>query len=285
MTGKGSVVRGDVAGASEGEEEGAVARAGLAVELAREAGELLKGRWAEFVAAGVEYKGGETNLVTAGDRAAEALIVGRIGELYPEDTVVAEEGGRREGGRSPYRWFVDPLDGTTNFAHGFPWFAVSIAVARGDELVGGAIFNPVSGELFAARRGGGAMLNGRPLTVSTRDRLGTALLATGFGYELRRRQHPDLDYFGRLAARARDIRRLGSAALDLAYVAAGRLDGFWERGLNPWDMAAGILLVEEAGGQVTDYRGGKACLARGEVVATNGRIHGAVLAELWEVGV
>jgi myo-inositol-1(or 4)-monophosphatase len=174
-------------------------------------------------------------------------------------------------------WVVDPLDGTNNFAHGFPVFAVSLAAIRGDEVLAGATYDPLRDELFAARRGGGATLNGRPIRVSARERLATSLVATGFPYDKATNPDNNIAQFAAVTPLVRGIRRAGSAALDLAYVAAGRLEAYWERGTNAWDVAAGILLVREAGGRVTDYEGGPPRLEGGRFVASNGPVHDQLL--------
>jgi len=222
----------------------------------------------------VAYKGA-IDLVTEADHAAEQAIVAILRERHPDHDILAEEGdyGRRG---ADHRWIVDPLDGTTNFAHGFPWFAVSIALEVRGAVVLGAVFNPHNRELFIAERGRGATLNGRPLRVSTTAVLERALLATGFAYD--HKVSPDNNYgqFERFQRLAQAVRRAGVASLDLACVAAGRFDGFWELKLKPWDVAAGVLLVEEAGGQVSDYAGMPMPLDRGEILASNGRLHAAM---------
>ncbi|MFL5896643.1 MAG: inositol monophosphatase family protein [Thermoleophilaceae bacterium] len=216
----------------------------LAARLAREAGALLLGRFGH--ARGVEVKSSATDMVSAADRDAEALIRGGLAEARPEDGLVGEEGSRRDAasGRS---WVVDPLDGTTNFLYGFPGWAVSIALDG--EL--GVVFDPLRDELFSAARGEGATLNGEPLRMATHSDLSTALIATGFGYDSERRSKQG-EVVKRMLPRIRDIRRAGAAALDLCWLAAGRLDGYYERGLNAWDWAAARLVVEEAGGEVAD---------------------------------
>jgi len=224
----------------------------------------------------IRLKAGAGNLVTDMDHASEELIVRALRREFPDHAIVAEESGNT--GDSSHRWYIDPLDGTTNFAHGYPQFAVSIALAREDDLLLGVVYDPVREELFTALRGDGARLNGAPITLSPVDQLGRALLATGFPYD--HRQHIDfhLSFWREALQHAQGVRRAGAAALDLCYVACGRLDGFWEWNLHPWDLAAGRLIIEEAGGLVTDATGGPHRLSGEETVASNGRIHGELLA-------
>jgi myo-inositol-1(or 4)-monophosphatase len=247
-----------------------------AVEIAREAGAVLMDhRGARF-----ELKG-EYDLVTAADRASERLIVERLHALFPQHGIVAEEGGGAEM-RSEYRWFVDPLDGTTNFAHSFPMWNVTLALAHCDEVIAGVVFDPVRDEIFTAERGSGAYLNSGRIHVAPARILEDALVATGFPSR-RRHQNVNVHFYYQLAMITHGVRRAGSAALDLAYTACGRLDGFWEFGLNPWDMAAGTLLVEEAGGRVTGMRGECLDLYGPHVLATNGFIHGETLTLFEEI--
>lgn len=245
--------------------------------IAREAGARLR----EFFRQGVamEYKG-EVDLVTVADRAVEKLILTRLGEIFPEHGVYGEE-GTREGLEREFRWYVDPLDGTTNFAHGFPQFAVSMGLeqrSRGlkpDEdgtLLAAVIYDPLRDELFAAERGRGSTLNGDPIRVSKITELAESLVATGFPSR-KRHQNPNIHFYHEFTMRSHGVRRAGSAALDLAYVAAGRLDGFWEFNLNPWDTAAGILLIHEAGGRASDFANGTFRLNSQEVLVSNGLIH------------
>jgi len=207
------------------------------------AGALQKERlWSEI---DISFKG-EIDLVTEVDRRCEELIVASLKGAFPEHSFLAEEGSNQEG-RLPYKWIIDPLDGTTNFAHGFPWFCVSIALEHQGELLLGVIYHCMMDELFTAVRGGGAFLNGNRIRVSTRQPLRRSLLATGFPYDRTRDNENNFDNFIDFQLAARAVRRAGAAALDLAYVAAGRLDGYWECKLKPWDVAAGSLLVTEAG--------------------------------------
>jgi myo-inositol-1(or 4)-monophosphatase len=248
-----------------------------ATEIAREGGARLR----EFFAQGVEteYKG-DVDLVTVADRTVEKLIRARLGETFPEHGVYGEEGTRdRLAGR--YRWYVDPLDGTTNFAHGFPQFCVSLGLEdrpagikpeEDGTLVAGVIYDPMRDELFTAERGRGAILNGKPMRVSRTPDLAESLVATGFPSR-KRHASPNVHFYQEFTLRSHGVRRAGSAALDLAYVAAGRLEAFWEFNLNPWDTAAGILLVTEAGGRVTSFAGEPYKLDSREILASNGLIH------------
>jgi len=253
-----------------------------AAEIAREAGARLR----EFFAQGVatEYKG-DVDLVTVADRTVERLIRARLGEVFPEHGMYGEEGTRERMERE-FRWYVDPLDGTTNFAHAFPHFCVSLGLEqRGagltdDEdgaLVASVIYDPMRDELFTAELGAGAMLNGANLDgvglhVTKAAKLAESLVATGFPSR-KRHQNPNIHFYHEFTLRSHGVRRAGSAALDMAYVAAGRLEAFWEFNLNPWDTAAGILLVREAGGRVSDFSGSPVRLSSEEVLASNGLIH------------
>jgi len=237
-------------------------------EIAREAGALLMGYFHRRI--GFEYKG-DVDLVTEADRASEALITERIRARWPRHDLVGEEGARVETG-SDFRWYVDPLDGTTNFAHGFPVFCVSMALEHKGERIAGVIFDPTRDELFAAEKGSGAWLNQRRIRVSKVNNLAECLVATGFPSH-KRHKNPNIFFYHQITLRTHGVRRPGSAALDLASVASGRLDGFWEFNLNPWDTAAGVLLVQEAGGTVTDMSGGKWLLDSRETLATNGLVH------------
>lgn len=221
-------------------------------------------------------KKGTIDLVTEADLGAEKAIISALRYRYPDHAVLAEEGGLT-GGSSPHRWIIDPLDGTTNFAHGIPLFCISIAFESAGEILAGVVLNPVSGELFTAIRGGGATLNGVPVAVSDRAELVESLLVTGFPYEMTPGLDAALGRFGRCLAAAQGVRRLGAAALDLCYVACGRFDGFWEQGLKPWDTAAGTLIVQEAGGRVTAFDGGSYTPGQADMLATNGRIHEAMI--------
>ena len=246
-----------------------------AESIAREAGRLLLTGLRREIA--VEMKG-VVDLVTEMDRRSEALIRERLAAAFPDTDLLAEEGSGSMEGRPGGLWIVDPLDGTTNYAHGFPVFAVSMALERDGRVELGVVYDPTRDECFSAARGRGARLNGRPIQVSRRDDLGQSLLATGFPYDIRTSQRNNLRQFGDLVLRTRAVRRAGAASLDLAGVAAGRFDGYWEEKIAPWDIAAGVLLVEEAGGRVTGYAGEPVDIRGARVVATNGHIHADLVA-------
>ncbi|MGH9465731.1 MAG: inositol monophosphatase family protein [Terriglobales bacterium] len=241
--------------------------------IAREAGAILL---AHLGRVGIESKG-EADLVTAADRASEAHITGRLRAAFPGSAMVAEEGSRIEGGAGSDCWYVDPLDGTTNFAHGLPFFAVSLGLEREGVLEAGVVYNPPLDEMFTALRGRGAWLNHQPIHVAAVADLSQALLATGFPSR-KRPQNPNIHFYQHFSLASHGMRRLGAAALDLCYTACGRFGGFWEFGLQPWDVAAGALIVAEAGGTVTDMRGAPHRLRSPEVLASNGRLHPALLA-------
>lgn len=240
----------------------------VAIETAREAGKILREEFDR--PAQISYKG-DVDLVTQADKRSEEAIVARLAKYFPAHSVAAEEGTGHEGA-SEFRWHVDPLDGTTNFAHGYPCFSVSIALAQRGALLVAVVYNPFYDELFAAARGGGATLNGKRIFVSKSDSLATSLLCTGFPVH-KRLANPNIHYYWDFTLRSHGVRRDGSAALDLASVAAGRFDGFWEFGLKPWDTAAGVLLVEEAGGRVSDFAGEPYQLGGPMILATNGVMH------------
>jgi myo-inositol-1(or 4)-monophosphatase len=247
--------------------------------IAREAGALLMSHFTRRTT--FEYKG-EVDLVTEADRGSEKLIAERLRQRWPEHDLVGEEGARSETG-ADYRWFVDPLDGTTNFAHAYPVFCVSIALARKDgQLEVGVLYDPTRDEMFSAECGHGATLNGKAIRVSTMRRLAESLLGTGFPSQ-KRHTNPNIHFYQQITLRSHGVRRAGSAALDLANVACGRYDGFWEFNLNPWDTAAGVLLVQEAGGRVTRFDGSPFRLDSREVLATNGLIHQEVMANFMEI--
>ncbi len=222
---------------------------------------------------------GDKNLVTEVDRESERLIVKHLLTLFPDHTIVAEEGDYPQC-NSAFRWIIDPVDGTTNYAHGFPWFCSSIGLEQEGELVAGVIYNPIYDELFSASKGGGAFLNGKRLSVSSRSPLKNSLLGTGFPYDCATDPANNFTDFINFQKAARGIRRAGAAALDLAYVAAGRLDGFWELKLKAWDVAAGVLLVREAGGLVTTFDGSSYDIFNDKIVASNGLIHDEMVAML-----
>src|SRR5437867_8436747 len=247
-------------------------------EIAREAGALLMEYFHQYVK--VEYKG-EVDLVTVADRKSEALILQRIQAHWPGHDVLGEEGARKETG-SDYRWYVDPLDGTTNFAHGFPVFCVSLALEWKDQRIAGVIYDPTRDELFSAEQGGGAHLNGEVIHVSKVANLAESLVATGFPSH-KRHKNPNIFFYHQITLRTHGVRRAGSAALDLASVACGRFDGFWEFNLNPWDTAAGVLIVQEAGGEVTDMHGGPFQLNSRETLASNKLVHPALVNEFEQI--
>jgi myo-inositol-1(or 4)-monophosphatase len=244
------------------------------VAIAREAGLLLKSRLNDRHT--IDFKG-EIDIVTEADRMSEALILSAIHRQYPRHDVLAEESSATQNGSS-FRWIIDPLDGTTNYAHGYPVFCVSIALEIKGEICLGVVFNPMLDEMFVAEKGGGATLNGHSLSVSRTAILSHSLLATGFPYDIRENKDNNINYFTQMARKVQAIRRAGSAALDLAYVAAGRFDGFWELKLMPWDTAAGCLLVQEAGGLMTDLFGLPFHLQSPHVLATNGLLHQDMMA-------
>jgi myo-inositol-1(or 4)-monophosphatase len=261
--------------------------------IAREAGALLMDYFSQHLK--IEYKG-EADLVTAADRASEVIIRQRIREQWPTHDVLGEEQGLSDQG-SDYRWYIDPLDGTTNFAHGFPVFCVSMGLERRGlerrglerrssgqegERIAAVIYDPTRDELFSAEQGSGANLNGEPIHVSKTAALKESLLATGFPSQ-KRHKNPNIYFYHQITLHSHGVRRAGSAALDLCNVAAGRFDGFWEFNLNPWDTAAGVLIVQEAGGRVTRFDGSPFELNSHETVASNGLIHDALLQEFQEI--
>lgn len=221
-------------------------------------------------------KKGKIDLVTEADVAAESKIIATIRGFFPDHSIVAEESGASDG-QEAYQWIIDPLDGTTNFAHRLPHYAVSIAFAEKGETAMGMVLNPVNGELFTANRGQGAYLNHQKIRVSETEPLIDALLATGFPYDTRPIFNPMMDRFAACLKATQGIRRLGSAALDLCYVACGRYDGFWEQNLSPWDTAGGALIVSEAGGKVTDFKGQAHLPEKKQILATNAKIHKGML--------
>ena len=242
-----------------------------AAELARDAGAIVREGFGRRHA---PERKGRIDLVTEFDRRSEARLLERITARFPDDAVLAEESGERDGGRdAEVRWIVDPLDGTTNFAHNYPFFAVSVAAERRGEVVAGAVFDPVRDETFDAALGEGARLNGEPIHVSAIDALEDALLVTGFPYDVREHPERHVPLFQDFLLRAQGIRRDGSAALNLCYLAMGRFDGFWEGRLAPWDVAAGSLIVRESGGVVTDYRGGPFRIDGRQICAASPALH------------
>jgi len=249
-----------------------------AIDIARESGALLATYFERRVA--FELKG-DFDLVTEADRASERLVVERLRSHFPSHSIVAEEGGGHQG-KSGYRWYVDPLDGTTNFAHGYPVYNVTMGLEQDGEMLIGVVFDPSRQEMFSAERGAGAYLNNRRIRVSAARRLADSLVSTGFPSR-KRHQNVNIHFYHQMAMATHGVRRGGSAALDLAYVASGRLDAFWEFGLNPWDMAAGTLLVTEAGGRCTDMKGGVHGMKSPHLLTDNGAIHEETLALFTEI--
>ena len=245
----------------------------FAIQTAREAGRVLAERFGRKIE--ISNKS-EIDLVTESDLASERFIIDRIKTYYPRHSILAEESGATEASdhdsQSDWRWIIDPLDGTTNYAHGYPCFCVSIGLAHQGRLELGVVYDPIRDEMFAAERGQGASLNGRRIRVSQTMGLSAALLCTGFPYDVRQRNE-FARHFASFIMHAQGVRRDGAAALDLAYVAAGRFDGFWEEGLKPWDVAAGVLIIEEAGGRVTDYHGSPFDIYSPPILASNGLVH------------
>lgn len=247
----------------------------FAIETARDAGHILLEKFGRTIDI---QKKGEINLVTEADLASEALIIERIKSYYPKHAILAEEAGEAVvmGSENSWKWIIDPLDGTTNYAHGYPCFCVTIALEHEGEIVIGVTYDPTRNELFAAEKGQGATLNGKTVRVSKTDKLGDSLIVTGFPYFFK--STPNFEHhLTEFLKAARGVRRDGSAAIDMAYVACGRFDGFWEEGLNPWDVAAGKLLIEEAGGQLSYYDGSPFSIYKPPILASNGRIHSQML--------
>ncbi len=254
--------------------DGLEQRLALAERLAREAGAIQRERFESRIE--IRAKGAAIDLVTEVDHDCEEHVVGSIEREYPGDAIVAEEGRGGDHPHAEWRWVIDPLDGTTNYAHGYPRFCVSIGLeSRGATQIG-VVYDPLLDELYAAVRGRGATRNGTEIRVSQEEQIGNALVATGFPYDLRQTLEDNLDHFVRVVKSVRAIRRDGSAALDLCYVACGRLDAFWELKLKPWDVLAGRLLIEEAGGRVTNLQGAPAPRDGRETLASNGRLHDAM---------
>ena len=250
----------------------------FAINVARDAGVILVDRLGRALQ--VSNKG-DIDLVTEADLASEKLIIERIRSHYPRHSILAEESGASDNSSanttSEWKWIIDPLDGTTNYAHGYPCFCISIGLERAGKLELGVVYDPMRNEMFAAERGQGATLNERPMRVSAVAELNQAMLCTGFPYNVRERPDFARD-FSNFTMRAQAVRRDGSAALDLAYVACGRFDGFWEDGLNAWDLAAGVLLIEEAGGKVSDFQGAPLDIYSPRILATNGLVHQSMMA-------
>ncbi|MBA4313138.1 MAG: inositol monophosphatase [Chlorobiaceae bacterium] len=248
----------------------------VAIEAAMSAGKFLKQNIGKFKS--VQQKDGQDrNLVTEIDKKSEELIIKIISSHFPSHDILAEESGHDRGKPSEYRWIIDPLDGTTNFTHGLPIFCVSIGVEFKGEMIAGVIYDPNTNELFTSEKGSGAFLNGKRIHVSQVDNIGESILVTGFPYNIIENPDHAVDHFVNFLMKAQAVRRLGSAALDLAYLASGRFDGFWEVALQPWDMAAGVLLLQEAGGVITNFSGTKFNLYEKQLLASNGTIHNQML--------
>lgn len=248
----------------------------FAIQTARDAGQILLEKFGRNIKVS---KKGDINLVTEADLASERLIVERIRSYYPRHSILAEESGESLvaiEGENAWKWIIDPLDGTTNYAHGYPCFCVTLALEHNGEIVIGVTYDPTRDELFAAEKGQGASLNGRKIRVSNAENLGDALIVTGFPYDFAQRQG-FAKHLTEFLLRSRGVRRDGSAAIDMAYVACGRFDGFWEEGLNPWDVAAGLLLVTEAGGRVSYYDDQPFSIYAPPICASNGLIHAQML--------
>ena len=247
----------------------------FAIETARDAGQLLLEKFGRKINIS---KKGDINLVTEADLASESLIIERIKSHFPKHSILAEESGEAVviGDGTTWKWIIDPLDGTTNFAHGYPCFCITLALEHEGEVVIGVTFDPTRNELFSAERGHGASLNNKPIRVSDTEELSEALIVTGFPYDFKKRED-FARHLTQFLIHSRGVRRDGSAAIDMAYVACGRFDGMWEEGLNPWDVAAGVLLIEEAGGQISGYDNSKFSIYSPPIVASNGLIHSQML--------
>jgi len=245
----------------------------IAAHAAQDAGTLLRQKFGSELQ--IEFKG-RKNIVTEADKAAESCIIEVLRKATPDSTILTEESPEMKG-TSPLKWIIDPVDGTTNFAHGLPIFSVSIGAEVDGEVVAGIVYNPISGEEFTAKKGQGSFLNGEPIHVSSVDDLEEGLLVTGIPYSVLTTDEDNLDLFAAFCFEGQSVRRLGSAALDFCYVASGRLDGYWELSLYPWDMAAGVLIVQEAGGKVTDLTGNPVDIYGKRHIASNGLIHDAML--------
>lgn len=250
-------------------------------EAADEGAKILSHYWGKLTS--VECKSSSSDLVTVADRESEMAIIQVIRKYFSEHGILGEESGLEDLYQSEYQWIIDPLDGTTNYTHNYPMVSISIALAHKGELLVGLVHNPIYKESFYGTKGGGAFFNGHKMAVTKTAELSSALLATGFAYD--RKKSPETNYteFAYFTQLTHGVRRGGSAALDLAYVAAGRLDGYWERGLKPWDIAAGALLVQEAGGQISSYDLSPLDLSKGRVLASNGFLHQAISSELMKL--
>lgn len=247
----------------------------FAMQTAREAGQILLDKFGRKINVS---KKGDINLVTEADLASEKFIIERIKSHYPKHSILAEESGEAViiGGGSQWKWIIDPLDGTTNFAHGYPCFCVTLALEHEEKIVVGVTYDPTRDEMFSAERGSGASLNGRQIRVSETEKLSEALIVTGFPYDFKQKV-AFARHLNDFLLRSRGVRRDGSAAIDMAYVACGRFDAFWEEGLNPWDVAAGVLLIEEAGGRVSYYDDSPFSIYSPPICASNDLIHAEMI--------
>ena len=252
----------------------------VAVDAARQAGALLKDNWQK--AKTIEIKTDIVDLVTNVDKASDTLITGILRSRFPDHQIIAEESAV-SGKPSAYRWYIDPIDGTTNFAHSFPHFAVSIGLMHESQIIVGVVYDPIKNELFCAMRGNGATLNNHPIHVSPTPTLDQSLVLTGFPYDRRKRSEYYLRFYQAFMMRTQGVRRVGSASLDLCYVACGRADAFWEWRLHPWDTAAGSLIVEEAGGKMSNFTGQSFDITGEQTLATNGLLHQEMLDVLQQV--
>lgn len=240
------------------------------IEISKVAGSIVReGFGKQF---NIGYKTGDNNLVTEIDLKSEKAIINYINENFPDHNIISEEGGS-EDKKGEYTWVIDPLDGTTNFAHGLPIFSVSIGVVKNNEILCGAVYDVMRDMLYSAEKGGGAFRNGKPISVNNNSELNTGFLVTGFPYNVRENPEYSIERFNAFLTNSRAVRRLGSAAIDFCYVAEGVFDGFWEVFLNPWDLCAGKIICEEAGGLVTDFNGEKSDIYEPRVLATNGKVH------------
>jgi len=247
-----------------------------AIEAATAAGKFLKQNLGKV--RNIQQKSGqEKNLVTEIDKRSEEIIIDIIKKHYPNHAILAEESGTEKSKPSEYKWIIDPLDGTTNFTHGLPVFCISIGIEFNDEIISGVVYDPNNDELFVAEKGRGAFLNGKRIRVSEKSTLNQSLLVTGFPYNITENPDHAIEHFINFLMKAQAVRRMGSAAIDLAYVACGRFDGFWEVALNPWDMAAGAILVTESGGMMSDFSGNKFSIYQKQLLASNGLIHEEML--------
>jgi myo-inositol-1(or 4)-monophosphatase len=254
----------------------------VAIETAKIGGEILKEGYGTLFE--ISTKDGKNNIVTEYDFKSEKAIIENIKKHFPNHDILAEESGLNDKNKAEYKWIIDPLDGTVNFSHNLPIFSVSIAVEYKGEIIVGVILHPLLNELFYATKGGGAFMNGKALSVSENDNFDWSILVTGFPYNVNENPRNCLNTFTSIVSRGLPVRRLGSAALDLAYIAAGRFDGFWEANLKPWDVAAGYLLVCEAGGTVTQYDNSPYSIYKETILATNGKIHNTASKIIMETG-